>query len=296
MVELVFDTDGRDVVLERIAVRPPEKDPVRLEFSKSDGLPVKPCAGGHEIFTFDGFRRNGLKLCDRDAADLFRTAAACDGLYVDAVVAGTGEHAPEMALVAVNELTERYGERTVLVDLTRSPLKVRPVTARMSVCLSDADEVRTRMRGVIKSALLDRQCDKLVSAESVAGFLTGILMENGAWMDVAYPSLDRSGHAHDFPPYALERYSKPCGIGFFLTRTPCSVKTLVDGILADGSCPKGDVTVETCSGTNISLSYDAGRIVKTSGPLGRVEYAFVDQDRVSVREDGTGTHWAVKLP
>lgn len=295
MVELVFDTGGRDIVLERIAVRPPEKDPVRLEFSKPDGLPVKPCAGGPETFTFDGFRRNGLKLCDRDAADLFRTAAACDGLYVDAVVAGTGEHAPEMALVAVNELTGRYGERTVLVDLTRSPLKVRPVTERMSVCLSDADEVRTRMRDVIKSALLDRQYDKLVSAESVAGFLTGILMENGAWMDVAYPSLDRSGHAHDFPPYALERYSKPCGIGFFLTRTPCSVKTLVDGILADGSCPKGDVTIETSSGTNISLSYDAGRIVKTSGPLSRVEYVFVDQDRVSVRDDGTGTHWTVKL-
>lgn len=296
MLELVFDTGGRDVILERIAVQPPEKDPVRLEFSKPDGLPVKPCAGGPEIFTFDGFERNGLKLCDRDAADLFRTAAACDGLYVDAVVAGTGEHAPEMALVAVNELAGRHEERTVLVDLTRSPLKVRPVTGRMSVCLSDTDEVRAKMRAVIKSALLDRKCGELVSAESVAGFLTGILMENGAWMDVAYPSLDRSGHAHGFPPYALERYSEPCGIEFFLTRTPCSVKTLVDGILADGSCPKGDVTVETCSGTNISLSYDAGRIVKTSGPFGRVEYAFVDQDRISVREDETGTHWTVKLP
>lgn len=115
MLELVFDTGGRDVVLERIAVRPPEKDPVRLEFSKPDGLPVKPCTGGPEIFTFDGFGRNGLKLCDRDTADLFRAAAACDGLYVDAVVAGTGEHAPEMALVAVNELTGRHGGNVKLM-------------------------------------------------------------------------------------------------------------------------------------------------------------------------------------
>ena len=295
MLELVFDTGGRNVVLEHIAVRPPEKDPIRLEFSKPDGLPVRPCAGGPAAFTFDGFRRGRLELSDREAIDLFRTAAACDGLYVDAVVAGTGEHAPKMSLIAVNELAGRHEERTVLVNLTRSPLKVRPVTERMSVCLSDADEVRARMRTVIKSALLDRQCDKLVSAESVAGFLTDALIKNGAWMDVAYPSLDRSAHAHDFPPYAPERYSKPYGIGFFLTRTPCSIRTLVDGILADGSCPKGDVTIETSSGTNISLSYDAGRIVKTSGSLDRIGYAFVDQDRVSIREDETGTHWTVKL-
>ena len=295
MLELVFDTGGRDVELERIVIDRPDGNPVRLEFLRSDALPVKPCAGGPAVFTFEKFTCEGLELSEQEVTRLFRTAAAENALYIDAITHATGEHAPELSLLAVNELNDPHGQRTVLVDLTRSPLPVRPVTARMTVCLSDADEVRGKMRSVIKSALLDERCASYVSAESVAAFLTNVLMENGAWLDVNYPSLERHVHTYDDVPYVLERYRDSGRVGFSLQRRPCTVRSLIDGILMDPSCEKGRITVRTYTGVNASLRYDGCRVIETSGPLERIKQAFVDQDKVFVYESGDSTYWAVEL-
>lgn len=297
MIELILDTGGLDVELQNITVRaaPGEPDTIRLGFLRSDALPIKPCAGGPATFTFEKFTRDGLELSEQEVVRLFRTAAAENALYIDAVTYATGEHAPGLSLLAVNRLDGPDGKRTVLVDLTRSPLRVRPVTARMSVCLSDADEVRGKMRSIIKSALLDERCAPYVSAESVATFLTDVLMENGAWLDVNYPSLERHVRAYDDVPYVLERYRDSGRVGFSLQRQPCTVRSLIDGILADPSCEKGRVTVRTYSGIDVSLRYDECRIIETSGPLNRIDRAFVDQNKISVCEDGDNTHWTVEL-
>ena len=295
MLELVFDTGGRDVELERIVIDRPDGNPVWLEFLRSDALPVKPCAGGPAVFTFEKFTCEGLELSEQEVTRLFRTAAAENALYIDAITHATGEHAPELSLLAVNELNDPHGQRTVLVDLTRSPLPVRPVTARMTVCLSDADEVRGKMRSVIKSALLDERCASYVSAESVAAFLTNVLMENGAWLDVNYPSLERHVRTYDDVPYVLERYRDSGRVGFSLQRRPCTVRSLIDGILMDPSCEKGRITVRTYTGVNASLRYDGCRVIETSGPLERIKQAFVDQDKVFVYESGDSTYWAVEL-
>ena len=290
MLELVFDTGGRDVELERIVIDRPDGNPVRLEFLRSDALPVKPCAGGPAVFTFEKFTCEGLELSEQEVTRLFRTAAAENALYIDAITHATGEHAPELSLLAVNELNDPHGQRTVLVDLTRSPLPVRPVTARMT-----ADEVRGKMRSVIKSALLDERCASYVSAESVAAFLTNVLMENGAWLDVNYPSLERHVRTYDDVPYVLERYRDSGRVGFSLQRRPCTVRSLIDGILMDPSCEKGRITVRTYTGVNASLRYDGCRVIETSGPLERIKQAFVDQDKVFVYESGDSTYWAVEL-
>lgn len=299
MVELVFDTGGRDVELKNLAVRTASNASgmMRLGFARTDGMPIKACAGGPTTFRFDSMDCDGRELSDSAIVDAIRAAVRAGVLYADAAVISTGEHAPVMSLLSVNVMDAASGKASAAIDLTGDPLPVRPLTARMTVCLSDADEVRAAMRSVIKSALLDEKCSALVSADDVSRFLTDALMENGAWMDVAYPSLGRNTARYDELPYVLERRPGKDECSFCLVRTPCSVESLVAGILKDPSCPKGRIRIRNRTGSEVSLDYDGARILRQAGPFGHMGNAFVNPNGVSVVGDAGGMFscWDVRL-
>lgn len=299
MVELVFDTGGRDVELKSLAVRAANdtSGAMRLGFARTDGLPVRACAGGPVTFRFDSMDHDGRELSDSAIVDAIRAAVRDGVLYADAAVISTGEHAPDMSLLAVNVMDEASGEASATIDLTGGPLPVRPLTARMTVCLSDADEVRAAMRSVLRSALLDEKCSSFVSADAVSRFLTDALMESGAWMDVAYPSLGRDTARYDELPYVLERHPGKDACSFYFVRTPCSVESLVAGILKDPSCPKGKIRIHNRTGSEVSLDYDGARVLRQAGPFGHMKNAFVSPNGVSVVDDAGGMFscWDVRL-